>query len=92
MAATTALHPFPAKAGGLSSRCADAREVPVGQRRPLHTSDLDGAELLHAAGAAAGDGGVWDAVRLFMSSGAASAGHALLRRKRGAVARGSVHC
>lgn len=82
---------FPNKSRGLSSLHADTHEVPVGQRRPLHTSDLDGAELLHAAGAAAADGGVGDAVRLFMSAGAASAGHALLRRERGAVARGPVH-
>lgn len=86
------MHLFPDTARGLSSRCAGAHEVPVGQRRPLHTSDLDGAEFLHAAGAAAADGGVGDAIRLFMPAGAASAGHALLGRERGAVAWGPVHC
>lgn len=92
MEATPPLHLSSSKARGLSPGCAGAHEVPVRQRRPLHTSDLDGAELLHAAGAAAADGGVGDAVRLLVPSRAARAGHALLRRQRRAVARGSVHC
>lgn len=62
------LHLFSNEEKDFSSPCADACEVPVRQRRPLHASDLDGAELLYAAWTAAGDGGVWDAVSLFMSS------------------------
>lgn len=90
--ATTPLHQFPNKARGLSCGCADAHQVPVGQGCPLHASDLDGAELLHAAGAAAAGGGVGDAVRLLVPPRAARARHARLRRQRGAVARGPVHC
>lgn len=92
MEAATPLHPFPNKARGPSSPWAAAHEVPVRQRRPLHTSDLDGAELLHAAGAAAADGRVGDAERLFVPPRAARAGHTLLGRQGRAVARGSVHC
>lgn len=68
MEATSPLHPFLHEGKGFSPLCADAGEVPVRQRRPFHTSDMDGAELLYAAWAAATDVGVWDVVSLFMSS------------------------